>query len=164
MFKKHAAIVISFLFALFLDTAVLPKWNLFGLVPFVMLALMLACEQVFSLQTGILVGALGGLIEDLIAENMIGLTPALCLFAAVAYEKMPRNSDTKALILGAYCMILAFALELARALIAYVIGMRFDLMNAMLYGVLPRALLTGAWALGYMALFKPLLKRQVDAA
>jgi len=29
---------------------------------------------------------------------------------------------------------------------------------------LPRALLTGLWALAGMALYKPLLKRQVDAA
>ena len=37
--KKYAALVVSFVAALFLDTAVLPKWNLFELVPFVMLAL-----------------------------------------------------------------------------------------------------------------------------
>ena len=46
--KKHAALVFSFVAALFLDTAVLPKWNLFSMVPFVMLACMLAAEQVFS--------------------------------------------------------------------------------------------------------------------
>ena len=41
MLKKHLSLILSFVIALFLDTAVLPKWNLFGLVPFVMLALML---------------------------------------------------------------------------------------------------------------------------
>ena len=64
--KKHAALILSLVIALFLDTAVLPKWNLFSLVPFVMLALMLAAEQVFSIQTAILIGALGGLLEDLL--------------------------------------------------------------------------------------------------
>lgn len=161
--KKHLALILSCVVALFLDTAVLPKWNLFGIVPFVMLALMLAAEQVFSLQTAIVIGALGGLMEDLLCENMIGLTPALCLIAAVIYEKLPKDSDTKPLILGLYCSILAFAVEFLRALAAWVIGMRFSLWNEMLYGALPRALLTGLWAMFGIALFKPLLKRQVDA-
>ena len=57
---------------------------------------------------------------------------------------------------------LAFALEIVRALASWVIGMRFGFVNAVLYGALPRALLTGLWALIGMALLKPLLKRQVD--
>ena len=162
--KKHAALVFSFVAALFLDTAVLPKWNLFNMVPFVMLACMLAAEQVFSIQTAILIGALGGLMEDLLCENMIGLTSALCLLAAVVYEKLPKDSDTKPIILGLYCAVLAFAVEFLRALAAWVIGMRFAYWMEMLYGALPRALLTGLWALAGMALYKPLLKRQVDAA
>ena len=162
--KKHAALVLSFIAALFLDTAVLPKWNLFSMVPFVMLACMLAAEQVFSIQTAILIGALGGLMEDLLCENMIGLTSALCLLAAVAYEKLPKNNDSKPIILGLYCGALAFMVELLRALAAWVIGMRFAFWTEMLYGALPRALLTGLWALAGMALFKPLLRRQVDAA
>ena len=162
-FRKYAALIISFLIALFLDTAVLPAWNLFRMVPFVMLALMLATEQVFSLQAAILIGAFGGLFEALLCENMIGLTPALCLLAAVVYEKLPRSSDTKPLILGLYCLILALAVEIMRALAAWVIGMRFGFAEAVLYGALPRALLTGLWALMYMAIFRPLLKRQVDA-
>ena len=162
--KKHVALVFSFVAALFLDTAVLPKWNLFSMVPFVMLACMLAAEQVFSIQTAILIGALGGLMEDLLCENIIGLTSALCLLAAVVYEKLPKDSDTKPIILGLYCAVLAFAVEFLRALAAWVIGMRFAFWMEMLYGALPRALLTGLWALAGMALYKPLLKRQVDAA
>ena len=161
--KKYAYLVASFVIALFLDTAVLPKWNLFQIVPFVMLALMFASEQTFSLQAAILIGAFGGLFEDLLCENMIGLTPALCLLMAVAYDKLPKNSDTKPFILGLYCLLLAFVLEFMRALAAWVIGMRFSFVNAMLYGSLPRALLTGLWALLFMSIFKPLLKRQVDA-
>ena len=160
--KRYAVLILSFVVALLLDTAILPKWNLFRMVPFVMLALMLATEQVFSLQAAIVIGALGGLFEDLLCENMIGLTPALCLLAAVAYAKLPKNSDTKPAILGLYCMLLAFALEIVRALASWVIGMRFGFANAVLYGALPRALLTGLWALFGMTIFKPLLKRQVD--
>ena len=78
------------------------------------------------------------------------------------YEKLPKDSDTKPTILGLYCMALAFLLELVRALAAWAIGMRFGFLNALLYGALPRAMLTGLWALAYMALYKPLLKRQVD--
>lgn len=161
--KRYFVLTVSFAAALFLDTSVLPKWNLFGVVPFVMLALMFAAEQVFSLQAAIVIGALGGLLEDILCENMIGLTPALCLLAAVVYEKLPRDSDTKPLILALYCMALAFAVEILRALTAWVIGMRFGFINAVLYGALPRSLLTGLWALAGMALFKPLLKHQVDA-
>ncbi len=94
---------------------------------------------------------------------MIGLTPALCLLMAVAYDKLPKDSDTKPAILGLYCLLLAFVLEVMRALVAWVIGMRFGFVNTMLYGSLPRALLTGLWALMFMSIFKPLLKRQVDA-
>ena len=162
--KKHVVLILSFLIALFLDTAVLPRWNLFRMVPFVMLALMLSAEQSFSLQTAILIGAFGGLFEDLLCENMIGLTPALCLLAAVAYAKLPKDSDTKPFVLGLFFLILAFAVELLRALAAWVIGMRFGFVNAVLYGMLPRALLTSLWALAFLVLFRPLLKRQVDAA
>ena len=162
--KKYVVLILSFLAALFLDTAILPKWNLFSLVPFVMLALMLSSEQVFSLQTAILIGAFGGLFEDLLCENMIGLTPALCLLAAVVYAKLPKDSDTKPFILGLFVLILAFAVELLRAVAAWIVGMRFAFVNAVLYGMLPRALLTSLWALAFMALFRPLLKRQVDAA
>lgn len=161
--KRYAVLILSFTVALFLDTAVLPKWNLYHMVPFVMLALMLGAEQVFDIQTAILIGACGGFLEDLLCENMIGLTPALCLLAAVVYEKLPKDSDTKPFILGLYCLVLALAVEVLRALVAWVIGMRFSFLDAVLYGALPRALLTGLWALLCMALFKPLLKRQVDA-
>ena len=161
--KKQVVLAISFVIAFFLDTAVLPRWNLFHMVPFVMLALMLAAEQVYSLQAAILVGAFGGLFEDMLCENMIGLTPALCLLTAVAYEKLPKDSDTKPVVLGFYCLVLSFTLELLRALAAWVIGMRFGFLYDLLYGALPRALLTALWALLFMALFKPLLKRQVDA-
>ena len=163
-FKKYPILVLSFLITMFLDTAVLPKWNLFHIVPFLMLALTLAAEQVFSIQTAIVIGALGGLFEDLLCENMIGLTPALLLLAAVAYVKLPKDSDTKPVVLGLYFAILAFGVELMRALVSKVIGMRFDLLNALLYGMLPRSLLTGLWGMLWMVLFKPLLKRQVDAA
>ena len=163
-FKKYSILVLSFLITLFLDTAVLPKWNLFHIVPFLMLALTLAAEQVFSIQTAIVIGALGGLFEDLLCENMIGPTPALLLLAAVAYVKLPKDSDTKPVVLGLYFAILAFGVELMRALVSKVIGMRFDLLNALLYGMLPRSLLTGLWGMLWMVLFKPLLKRQVDAA
>lgn len=163
-FRKYSILVLSFVVALFLDTAVLPKWNLFHMVPFLILALTLAAEQVFSLQTAIVIGALGGLFEDLLCENMIGLTPALLLLAAAVYVKLPKDSDTKPAVLGLYFALLAFGVELMRALVSRVIGMRFDLLNALLYGMLPRALLTGLWGLFWMALFKPLLKRQVDAA
>ena len=162
--KKYAVLIVSFVIALFLDTAVLPKWNLFSMVPFVMLALMFATEQVFSLQYAILIGAFGGLFEDLLCENMIGLTPALCLLAAAAYAKLPKDSDTKPVILGLYCMVLAFGVEFMRAIVSRIIGMRFSFVNAILHGMLPRALLTGIWALAGIFLFKPMLKRQVDAA
>jgi len=162
--RKHVTLFLFFGICLFLDTAILPRWNLFKMVPFVMLALTLAADQVFSLQTAMVIGAFGGLFEDLLCENMIGLTPALCLLSAVVYEKLPKNSDTKPPILGLYCALLALAAEVLRALAAWVIGMRFGFLNAVLYGALPRALLTGLWALIFMAIFKPLLKRQVDAA
>ena len=163
MFKKHGALLLSFVIAFFLDTAILPKWNLFHVVPFVMLSLMLGAEQVFSLQTALVIGAFGGLFEDMFCENMIGLTPALCLLAAAAYAKLPKSSNTKWPILGLYCLLLALAVEVLRALAALAIGMRFSLPNEVLYGALPRSMLTGLWALLFMAIFKPLLKRQVDA-
>ena len=163
-FKRYFVLIISFPTALFLDTAVLPKWNLFHMVPFLMLALTLASTQIFSLQSAIVVGAMGGLFEDLLCENMIGLTPALLLLAAVTYVKLPKDSDTKPLVLGLYFAFLALGVELMRALVSRVIGMRFSLLSALLYGMLPRALLTGLWGLIFMAAFKPLLKRQVDAS
>ena len=162
-FKKYAFLALTFLISLYLDTAVLPRWSLFSMIPFLMLAVTLAAQQVFSIQDAIVIAAFGGLFEDLLCENMIGLTPALLLLAAVVYEKLPKDSDTKPFILGFYFMILALAVEILRALVSRVIGMRFGFLNALLYGMLPRALLTGVCGLFYMTMFRPLLKRQVDA-
>ena len=162
-FKKYSVLALALVISLFLDTAVLPKWNLFSMIPFLMLALTLASQQVFSMQTAMVIGALGGLAEDLLCENMIGLTPALLLLATMAYIKLPKDSDTKPIILGLYFAFLTFGVELLRACISWIIGMRFGFLNAILYGMLPRALLTGLWGLLYMSLFKPLLRRQVDA-
>lgn len=162
-FKKYSVLALALVISLFLDTAVLPKWNLFSMIPFLMLALTLASQQVFSMQTAMVIGALGGLAEDLLCENMIGLTPALLLLATMAYKKLPKDSDTKPIILGSYFGFLTFGVELLRACASWIIGMRFGFLNAILYGMLPRALLTGLWGLLYMSLFKPLLRRQVDA-
>ena len=162
-FKRYFALVLSFVATLFLDTAVLPKWNMFSIVPFLMLAFMLAAQQVFSLQGAIVIGIMGGLFEDLLCENMIGLTPALLLLASVVYEKLPRDIDTKPIILCLYCASLAFLVEFLRAFLSWIIGMRFGFLNVMLYGMLPRALLTGIWFILYTAFLKPILKRQVDA-
>lgn len=162
--KKHLSLVISFFTALVLDTAVLPKWNLFHLVPFVMLAVMLAADHVFSLQDAILIGALGGLLEDILCENMIGLTPALCLLAAVLFRGIIRDRDSKLYLVTPCFAGMALGVELVRALAAWAIGMRFGFVNALLYGMLPRAALTGLWGLLFTAIFRPLLKGQVDAA
>lgn len=161
--KKYFALALAFIAALFLDTAVLPKWNLFHLVPFVMFALMLAAERLFSLQDAILIGAFGGLLEDILCENMIGLTSALCLLAAVAFHQITQKNELKPAIAGLLFAALAFLLEAARALAAYVIGMRFSVFGALVYGAFPRAILTGLWGLLFLALFRPLLKGQVDS-
>jgi|GEM_PF-1779376 len=161
--KKYLVLILSFVAALFLDTAVLPRWNLFHLVPFVMLAVMLAADHVFSLQDAILIGALGGLLEDILCENMIGLTSALCLAAAVLFRGVIRDRDSKLFLVVPCFALMALGVELIRALAAWGIGMRFGFVNALLYGMLPRAALTGLWGLLFTALFRPLLKGQVDA-
>ena len=161
-FKVYVVLSFSFLIAFFMDTAVLPKWNLFHIVPFVMLALTLASEHVFSIQTAILISSFGGLFEDLLCENIIGLTSALCLLAVVVYEKLPRDSETKPVILFLYYSALASFVEIMRALVSIIIGMRFSFINSVLYGVIPRAAITGLIALAFVAFFKPLFKRQVD--
>ena len=55
--RKHVTLFLFFGICLFLDTAILPRWNLFKMVPFVMLALTLAADQVFSVQTAMVIGA-----------------------------------------------------------------------------------------------------------
>ena len=160
--KIYFVLSFSFLIAFFMDTAVFPRWNLFHIVPFVMLALTLASEHVFSIQTSIIISSFGGLFEDLLCENIVGLTSAICLIAVVIYEKLPRDSETKPFILFLYYSLLASFVEIMRALVAIIIGMRFSFLNSILYGVVPRAILTGLIALTFVAFFKPLFKRQVD--
>ena len=85
---------------------------------------------------------------------------AVCKCCKIVLRKVTVRAADNVLYL--YCLFLALAVEVLRALAARVIGMRFSFLNAVLYGALPRALLTGLWALLFMTIFKPLLKRQVD--
>lgn len=160
--RKRITLGIWFVVSLFLDTAVLPRWNAFGLVPFVMLALSLSVTAMFSLQSGLVIGALGGLMEDLLCESMVGLTPALCLLAAAALHRVLMENQPKPLLLFLLFTALAFLVELLLGSLSWLIGMRFAFGATMVYGALPRAILTGLWTMAFMWLFRRVRKGQVD--
>lgn len=160
--RRRVVLGLWFVGSLLLDTAVLPWWNLFNLVPFVLLALVLTVVRLFSLQEALVMGAIGGLAEDMICHSSLGLSSALCLLCAAAYYALEKGNGLKPLVSFVCVVGLAFLSEAFRAGAAWLIGMRFAFGYAMIYGAFPRALLTGAWAMALQGLLRPLLKGQVD--
>lgn len=159
--RRNISLIPYFILCLLLDTAVLPKWNLFGLRPWMVLALTLTATLCFSLQTGMVLGAMGGLCADLLCGPAVGLRPGLYLLLAVVLHLCTRKNTPKPYVLFALFAGLTLLFEGVMALCGWVLGGHVSL-YALLYGAVPRALLTGGLCLLLKRLCRPLLKGQVD--
>lgn len=161
--RRNISLIPYALLCLLLDTAVWPKWNLFGLRPWMVLALTLALTAVFSLQMGMVFGAVCGLCADILCGPALGLRPGLYLLCAVVLHVCIRKNTPKPYVLFLLFCALAFAYEGVQALCGWILGGRVSL-YALLYGAVPRALLTGAVGMLLKRMCRPLLKGQVDNA
>ena len=159
--RKNIALLPYCIVCVFLDTAVFSRWNLFSLRPWMMLALTLSAAACFSLQAGMVLGILGGFCQDILCGTAFGITPALFLLAAVLLHIILKKNTVKPYVLFLFLTALALGYELLLALLAWVLGGRVSLYG-LLYGALPRALLTGGAGLLLKKAFRPLLKGQVD--
>lgn len=159
--RRNISLIPYLILCLLLDTAVLPKWNLFGLRPWMMLALTLTATLCFSLQTGMVLGAIGGFCADILCGPALGLRPGLYLILAVILHVCTRKNTPKPYVLFALLTALAIAFEGVMALCGWVLGGHVS-GYALLYGAVPRAALTGGVCLLLKRMCRPLLKGQLD--
>lgn len=149
---------------IFLDTAVVNMLNLFGMHAFLLLALALGSAFVFSVQSGLVIAAVGGLAIDLISNTVLGLTPALYLIAVMLLSLWQhKDSSQKRIFLflkaaAVTCGVCALEWGICR-----VFGSAASL-RALLVCAVPNALLTAALTLFFAVVFEAMRKGQVARA
>lgn len=161
--RRNISLIPYLILCLLLDTAVLPKWNFFGIRPWMVLGLTLTATLCFSLQTGMVLGVIGGFCTDILCGPALGLRPGLYLVCTVILHLCTRKNTPKPYVLFALFVALTLAFEGIMALSGWVLGGHVTL-YALAYGAIPRAVFTGCVCLLLKRLCRPLLKGQVDNA
>lgn len=162
MIKKVFCLLLCFFIAFILDTALLPRLLPYTLKPIAMLALVLALSASFSLWTAGVAAALGGLMEDLLCSEAIGLSAALFLIAAVGLTSILHKNTFKKGILYLIMTGLAFAVEGMEAFFFRLYGATFDFWYSFFFTGLCRSFVTAACALLLISLFTQLNKGRIE--
>ena len=162
MIKRIFCLILSFLLAFLLDTALFPRLIPYAVRPAVMLALVLGLSASYSLWTAGACAALGGLAEDLLCSEAIGISSACYLIAAVILSSLLRKNTFKKgilyLIISGICMIA----EGMKALFFRLYGARFDVLYTYLFGGLARSFTSAACALLFISLFIRIGKGRIE--
>ena len=147
----------------FMDTAALPRVNVWGIAPSLLFALVAAYALAYSVQTGLLYAAVGGLMVDLICNTAIGLTPALYLLALLGLAELKARRTLKRLLLFLAVSALYFAIQFTFAAGASLFGQVRPYGRELLLMQAPGALITGGISAGfYRALKKQYGKKQTN--
>lgn len=162
MIKRIFCLLLCFFTAFILDTALLPRLLPYMLRPAVMLALVLAISALLSLWTAGAIAALGGLAEDLMCSEAIGLSAALYLIAAVILSSLLHKNTFKKGIQYLILTGLALLTEGLQALFFRMYGAGFDYLYTFFFSGLCRSLVTAGCALLFISLFTLLKKGRIE--
>ncbi len=162
--KKWIVWTVFTVVCIYLDTAVMNMLNLFGMRAYLVLALALGSAYAFSVQSGLVIAAVGGLVIDLISNTVLGLTPALYLIAVMLLSLWQNKDSSQKRI---------FLFLKSAAVICGVCTMEWGLcrlfgsgasLRTLIVCAVPNALLTAALTLGFAVFFAALQKGQVARA
>lgn len=159
--KKLLPLSLLCFVCLFLDTAVLPRWNAWGIKPWMLLALCMGTVCLFSLQTVLPMAAIAGFCSDILCGPHLGLTPALLLLLCCGLYAILKENSLKKYILYLLFVVAALLFEGGQLLFALLFGAELHI-GGLLYGIMFRALLTAGVCFFLMRLLRPLLKGQVS--
>ena len=149
---------------IFLDTAVMNMLSLFGIHACLLLALALGSAFAFSVQSGLVIAAVGGLLIDLISNTVLGLTPALYLIAVMLLSLWQhKDSSQKRIFLFLKAAAVICGISALEWGICRVFGAAAPLRTLVVCAV-PNALLTSALTLCFAVLFEAMQKGQVARA
>ncbi len=162
--KKNILLFVLTVLFLFLDTAFFSAINLYGIRPYLVLALALSATITFSVQSGIVITAVSGLIIDLITNPYIGLTSALYLAAVILVYVFTRRGNHKKIYVLLIITAVLVALNMLLWLLSTIFGSSVNILNALLLHSIPCAVVTGAVAMLLIRAMRPLLKGQLESA
>lgn len=162
MIKKIFCLLLCFLIAFILDTALLPRLLPYTIRPVIMLSLVLALSASFSLWTAGAAAALGGLAEDLLCSEAIGLSSAMFLIAAAILSALLHKNTYKKGILFLLMTGLALLSEGVGAFFFRLYGAGFDIMYTFFFNGLGRSFATAAVALLFISFFAELKKGRIE--
>ncbi len=159
--RKWLAWVLLTVFCLFLDTATLRFASFYGIRPSLVLALALGSAAVFSVQSGIVIAAVGGFFIDVIASTTLGLTPACYIGGVLLFYAFHRFPTKRAGIRYLRMLLCAFAAPAALFLVSLLMGTGAPAGRTLLFLTLPCAALTAGCGLLFDAWLRQIMKGQV---
>ncbi|MDD3400077.1 MAG: rod shape-determining protein MreD [Eubacteriales bacterium] len=162
--KKNIYLVLLSIVFLFLDTAFFDRINLYGIRPYMVLALALSATLTFSVQSGIIIAAVCGLVLDFIGNPYLGLTSALYLAAVVVCYVLVGRSNHKKLFVFLIMVTSLIAMDMLLWLLATIFGAVVNVLNALLLHAIPCAIITGGLTMLLNRCLSPLLKGQLERA
>lgn len=162
MIKRIFCLLGCFFIAFLLDTALLPRSIPYIIRPVIMLSLVLALSVSFSLWIAGAAAALGGLAEDLMCSEAVGLSPAMFLIAAVILSALLHKNTFKKGILYLVMAGLALLAEGVGAFFFRLFGAGFDGLYTYFFGGLGRSFATSACALLFISLFTQVKKGRIE--
>ena len=150
--KRYGTLTLAAVLAIALDTAVLSAHTLWGVRPWVLLAVALAASVAFNVQSGIVTALLGGQIIDAICNSYLGLTAACYLVSVSALYLFTKRNHPKALFLWALAAAAALLPAPIEWLYSYLRGAQYGGLKTLLTVVLPCAVATGLCVLPFRKL------------
>ena len=153
MIKRVLLLTVCFIPAVYLDTAVLPALLPYLLRPMCLLSLIFSASDVFSLREAGCLCVLGGITEDMLCSEALGLTTAVYLAAAAILGAVLHRNSLKKGFLMALLYILAVFVQLLTGGFFLLYGAKTDFLYSLLFPALCRALWTAVLAMGLRALF-----------
>lgn len=164
MIKRVFCLLLCFLAAIVLDASLLPRLLPYAVRPSLVTAFVLALSVSYSLWIAGAAAALGGLAEDMLCSESIGLSSAVFILGALILSSLLQKNTFKKGIL--YLLMTAVVL-LGEALSAgffRLFGAKFDILYTFFFDGLGRSLVTSGCALLFIALCAKLNRGRIERA
>ncbi len=141
--------------AILLDSFLFPNLSQNGIRPLFVLAVALGAVASYSVQDGIVIALVGGLLTDLFANPYLGLSAAAYLIAVVILYGFVRKNRPKLPLLFVFALIACTAAEALMLGFSLIAGARFAIPNRLLTATLPSLILESLLVLPLAALLRP---------
>lgn len=159
--RRWAAWVLLTFLCIFLDTAVLRFVAAYGIRPSLVLALALGSAAAFSMQSGMVIAAVGGLVIDLVSSTTLGLTPACYIAAVLVFHALRRLPVRRAVFRYLRMLLCGFLAPAALFGASLLMGTSAPAGRTLLVAVLPSAVLTALCGMLFDAWLRAMERGQV---